>query len=146
MRRLVIGLVGIGSLVTVLAGLAVAQSSKPDATLNLSGGSVAAGIGYSWGNGTLSYNGKTYPVKVEGLSVGAAGVTRVTAKAEVFNLAKIEDFAGNYAAIGIGATVGGGAGAAVLRNQHGVEIALLSTTQGANLSVGFEGVRATLVN
>jgi hypothetical protein len=66
MRRLVIGLVGVGSLVAVLAGLAVAEGRKPDATLNLSGGSVAAGIGFSWANGTLSYNGQTYPVKVEG--------------------------------------------------------------------------------
>ncbi len=146
MRRLVIGLVGVGSLVAVLAGLAVAQSSKPDATLNLSGGSVAAGIGFSWGNGTLSYKGKTYPVKSEGLSVGAVGVTRATAKADVFNLAKIEDFSGNYAAVGIGATVGGGAGATVLRNQHGVEIALLSTTQGASVSVGLEGIRLALVD
>jgi hypothetical protein len=81
MRRLVIGLVGVGSLVAVPAGLAVAQGSKPDATLNLSGGSVAAGIGFSWGNGTLSHKGKRYPVKVEGLSVGEVGVTRATAKA-----------------------------------------------------------------
>src|SRR2546428_458023 len=136
--------------VTILDGQAGAATarvrSNPDATLNLSGGSVAGGIGYSWGNGTLSYNGKTYPVKIEGLSVGAAGVTRVTAKADVFNLARIEDFAGNYAAVGIGATVGGGGGATVLRNQHGVEIALLSTTQGASVMVGVEGIRLTLVN
>jgi len=124
----------------------VAQGSKPDATLNLSGGWVAAGIGYSWGNGTLSYNGKTYPVRIEGLSVGAVGVTFATAKADVFNLAKIEDFAGNYAAVGVGATVGGGGGATVLRNQHGVEIALLSTTQGASVMVGVEGMRLTLMN
>ena len=32
MRRLVIGLVGVVSLVAVLAGVAVAESSKPDAT------------------------------------------------------------------------------------------------------------------
>jgi hypothetical protein len=64
--------------------LAEAQSSKPDAPLNFSGGPVAAGIGVSWGNGTLSYNGNTHPVRIEGLSVGAAGVTRATAKANVF--------------------------------------------------------------
>jgi len=78
--------------------------------------------------------------------VGAAGVTRVTAKADVFNLARIEDFAGNYAAVGIGATVGGGGGATLLRNQHGVGIELLSTTQGASVMVGVEGIRLTLVN
>src|SRR5437879_11513001 len=145
-RRLMIGLVGIGSLVAVLAGLAVAQSSKPDATLIFSSGSVAAGIGFSWGNGTLSYNGKTYPVRIEGLSVGAAGVTRATAKANVFNLAKVEDFSGNYAAVSVGATVGGGGGATLLRNQHGVGIELLSTTQGAGVMVGVEEIPLTLVN
>src|SRR2546427_9423304 len=102
MRRLVIGLVGIGSLVAVLAGLAVAQSSKPDATLNFSSGSVAAGVGFSWGHGAVSYNGKTYPVRIEGLSVGAAGGTRATAQANVCNLAKGEDFSGNYAAGRVG--------------------------------------------
>ena len=61
-RRLVIGLVGLGSLVAVLAGVVGAQGTKPDATLNLSGGSAAARIGFSWGNGTLSYKGKTYPL------------------------------------------------------------------------------------
>jgi len=33
-----------------------------------------------------------------------------------------------------------------LRNQHGVEIALLSTTQGASVMVGVEGIRLTLAN
>jgi len=73
MRRLMIGLVGVGSLVAVLAGLAVAQSRKPDATLSFSGGSVAAGIGVSWGNGTLSYNGNTYAVRIEACPWGRRG-------------------------------------------------------------------------
>jgi hypothetical protein len=38
-----------------------------------------AGVGFSWGNGVLTYKGKTYPVQVEGLSVGEMGVTRATA-------------------------------------------------------------------
>jgi len=62
------------------------------------------------------------------------------------DLAEIENFSGKYAAVGSGATVGGGAGATVLRNQHGIEIALLSTTQSASVGVGFEGIRLTLVN
>src|SRR5262245_29428398 len=31
------------------------EEKKPDATLRLHGGSIAAGIGFSWGSGTLSY-------------------------------------------------------------------------------------------
>ena len=37
-----------------------AQEARPDATLQLSGGSVAAGIGWSWGSGTLTYKGKNF--------------------------------------------------------------------------------------
>lgn len=144
MRRLVIGVVAVGSLIAALAGLAVAQSAN--ATLTLSDGSVAAGIGFSWGKGTLSYGGKTYPVKVEGLSVGEVGVTRATAKGEVSNLAKLEDFSGNYVAVGAGATAAGGAGATVMRNQNGVVIELTSTTQGASLRLGVEGLRLTLAH
>jgi len=146
MRRLVIGGVAVVSLVAVLAGLAVAQGKEAAATLTLSEGSVAAGIGFSWGKGTLSYGGKTYPVKVQGLSVGEVGVTRATAKGDVSNLAKLEDFSGNYVAVGAGATAAGGAGVTVMRNQNGVVIEMTSTTQGASLRLGAEGLRLTLVD
>ena len=109
MRRVVIGLVAVGSLVSLLVGLALAQAKKPDATLTLSEGTVAVGIGFSWGKGTLDYKGKKYPVKVEGLSVGEVGVNRATAVGNVYTLTKLADFDGNYVAAGAGATIGGGA-------------------------------------
>jgi hypothetical protein len=144
MRHVMTRLVAVVSLVVVVAGLAVAQPRNPDATLTLSEGSVAAGVGFSWGNGVLTYKGKTYPVQVEGLSVGELGVSRATAKGEVSHLGKLADFAGNYTAVGAGATAGGGAGTTVMRNQNGVVIELQSTTQGASLRLGAEGVRLTL--
>lgn len=144
MRRLVIGAVAVGSLVAALAGLAIAQGKSADATLTLSDGSVAAGIGFSWGKGTLTYAGKTYPVKVEGLSVGEIGVRRATAKGVVSNLARLDDFSGNYVAVGAEATAAGGAGVTVMRNQNGVIVEMTSTTQGASLKLGAEGIRLTL--
>jgi hypothetical protein len=144
MRRLVISLVAVGSLVAVLAGLVGAQEKKPDATLTLSEGSVAVGIGFSWGKGQLSYKGKTYPVKVDGLTVGEVGISRATATGNVFNLKKLEDFPGNYAAAAAGATIGGGAGVTTMRNQNGVVIEMKSTTQGASLKLGAEGLRLSL--
>ena len=144
MRRLVIEVVAVGSLVAALAGLAAAQGKEAKATLALSEGSVAAGIGFSWGKGALSYGGKTYSVKVQGLSVGEVGVTRATAKGDVSNLAKLEDFSGNYVAVGAGATAAGGAGVTVMRNQNGVIVEMTSTTQGASLKLGAEGIRLTL--
>jgi len=144
MRHVLIGMVAVGSLVAVLSGLAGAQGKKPDATLTLSEGSVAAGIGFSWGKGTLTYAGKTYPVKVEGLSVGEVGITRATATANVFNLKRLEDFAGNYAAAGAEATIAGGAGVTAMKNQNGVVIEMKSTTQGASLKLAAEGLKLSL--
>ncbi len=145
MRRGVIGLVMVGSLIGLLAGLALAQAKKPDATLALSEGSVGIGIGFSWGKGTLTYRGKTYAVKVEGLSVGEVGLDRATAVGNVFNLKKLDAFSGNYTAAGAGGTLGGGAGATAMRNQNGVVIELTSTTQGASLKLAAEGLRLTLM-
>jgi len=145
MRRVVIGLVAIGSLVSLLVGLAAAQAQKPDATIELSEGSVAIGIGFSWGKGTLSFKGKTYPVKVEGLSVGEVGVNRATAVGNVYKLTKLADFDGNYVAGGAEVTVAGGAGVTAMKNQNGVVIELKSTTQGASLKLAAEGLKLKVV-
>jgi hypothetical protein len=141
---MLIGLVAVGAVVSLQAGSVLAQAKKPDATVTLTEGSVAVGIGFSWGKGTLLYQGKTYPIKVEGLSVGELGVQRATARGDVFKLTKLADFNGNYAAAGAGATVAGGAGVTVMRNQNGVEIALTSTTQGASLKLAAEGLRLSI--
>jgi len=145
MHRFVIAVFAIASLVATSAGLAAAQGGK-NGTLTLSNGSVAVGIGVHWGKGTLSYGGKTYPVKVEELSVGEVGVTRATVRGEVSNLEKLEDFSGNYMALAAGAAAAGGAGATVMRNQNGVVVELTSTTQGAGLLLGAEGIRLTLAD
>jgi hypothetical protein len=142
MRRWVIGVVVLGSLVATLAGLAAAQGDT--GTLKLADGSVALGVGFSWGKGTLTYHGRTYPIKVEGLSVGEVGVTRATAVGTVSHLEKLSDFSGTYVAVGAGATAGGGADVAMMRNQHGVVVELTSTTQGAGLKFGTDGIRMTL--
>jgi hypothetical protein len=125
-----------------LAGAQEPQKEKapPDATLKFEGKSVAAGVGFSWGKGTLTYKGKDYPVSVSGLTVGAVGVTSVTASGNVWHLSKLEDFDGNYTGTGVGATVGGGSSVIALRNSNGVGIELISTTKGASLAVATGGV------
>jgi hypothetical protein len=126
------------------ASPALSQDKAPSGTVQLHQGTVAAGIGYSWGGGTLNYRGKSHALKIKGLSIGQAGVAKVEASGNVFNLAKLEDFNGNYTAAGVEATVAGGAGATALRNQNGVVIHLTSTTRGLNFKVAAEGVQITL--
>ena len=73
-----------------------AQEKQPDATLTLTEGQVAAGIGWSWGKGVLTYKGKEYPFKVKGLSVVDIGITKASASGKVFRLEKLENFNGTY--------------------------------------------------
>jgi hypothetical protein len=143
MRRGLISVATIGSLL-VLISWVLAQEKRPSGTLRLSEGSVAVGIGFSWGHGLLTYEGKEYPFSVQGLSVADVGISSATATGMVYNLTKLADFNGNYTAIAAGAAVGGGAGASTMRNQNGVVIDLLGTTEGVKFNLGVDGVRLAL--
>jgi Cu/Ag efflux protein CusF len=133
--------------IAMLSLLSAARAEdRPDATLQLSGGSVAVGVGYSWASGTLTYKGKKYEVGVNGLSVGDVGVTKAEASGSVYHLAKLSDFDGNYTAAGAGATVAGGASASIMKNQNGVEIRLVSTNQGLKFTFAASGVAMKIKN
>jgi hypothetical protein len=116
---------------------------KPDATLQLSGGSFAVGIGFSWGKGTLTYKGKDYPVSVNGLSLGKVGITGASASGEVYNLKKLQDFNGHYHAGGAGrrgVTLASGQKATAMTNQAGVTVLLSSTQRGVDVNLSGGGV------
>jgi len=139
MHRNVIGLM-VAACVAFASTTAIAKE-KPSATLRLSGKSVSAGVGWSWGHGTLSYKGKSYRFKVDGLEVGAVGASSISATGNVYHLKKIGDFSGTYAAAAAGATAGGGADASAMRNQNGVVIHLKATTRGVELKAGVDGIK-----
>ena len=122
---------------------AATHQSTPDAILRLKGGSFAAGIGFSWGSGTLTYKGKDYPVKVNGLSVGKVGITSSSAYGEIFNLKHLQDFNGHYnvgAAGTRGVTLGGGKSGTLMTNQADVIIRVSSTQKGVNVNATGGGV------
>jgi hypothetical protein len=113
---------------------------QPDATIDLSEGSVGIGVGYSWGKGTLHYQGQSIPVTVKGLGVGKVGASKVSASGEVYHLTSLADFDGNYTAAAAGATLGGGGAVTAMQNQNGVVIKMRSTTQGVDLNLSVDGV------
>jgi hypothetical protein len=131
--------------VAVMTGFtqAASQHSGPDATLRLSGGSFALGIGFRWGSGTLTYKGKNYPVKVNGLSIGKVGMTGVSAIGEVFNLKHLQDFNGHYnvGAEGTrGVTIAKGKAGTLMTNQAGVIVRLAATQTGLDVNATGGGV------
>jgi hypothetical protein len=122
---------------------AATHQSNPDATLRLSGGSFALGVGFSWGSGTLAYKGKNYPVKVNGLSVGKVGMTDTSAYGEIFNLKHLQDFNGHYsfgAAGTRGVTIAKGKAGTLMSNQAGVIVRLSTTQKGVNVNATGGGV------
>ena len=145
MKRFSVMVVVLG-MVATLAGLALAAEKEktPDATLKLSEGQVALGIGWSWGKGVLTLKGKDHPFKVGGLSVLDVGITKAEAEGTVYNLKKLEDFNGTYMSAAAEATLGVGAGATAMKNEKGVVIHLHPKTKGVNLKLAGEGVKFTL--
>jgi len=122
----------------------VAQDAQPDATLTLKGGSVAAGIGYTWGHGELGYHDSSQRFSIKGVSVVDVGATNFSASGYVYNLKKLQDFSGNYVAAGAGITVAGGGTALYLKNEHGVIVKLISTDVGLKFTLSAEGVHVAL--
>jgi hypothetical protein len=151
-----IGRIGLVALLAValLAGGAEAKAKRrasrassgdrPDATLTLESKSVAVGVGWSWGHGTLRYRGRSYPFKIDGLSVNAVGVSESDATGYVYSLKNLNDFEGTYTAIEAAGTLGGGKGIASMKNGNGVRITLHSTRQGVEAKAAPEGVKITL--
>jgi hypothetical protein len=139
-KKIVILLLALGVMTGFTRATTKHEHAKPDATLRLKGGSFAAGIGFSWGSGTLTYQGKDYPVSVNGLSLGKVGISGMSALGEVYNLKKLEDFDGHYNAGGAGMTIAGGRNAVAMTNQNGVKVLVASTTRGVDVTLAGGGV------
>jgi hypothetical protein len=124
----------------------VGAADAPDSsgTVRISSSAVAAGIGITWGDGTLSYQGRTYTFSVNGLSVVDLGISTVTATGEVSNLNKVEDFSGNYAAGEAGIALAGGQSDVIMKNENGVVLRLYGTQQGVRLTLAAQGVSLKL--
>jgi hypothetical protein len=144
MKRRLISVALAGVMVMLTASALADDDKKPDGTVRISEGSVAVGIGWSWGRGDLNFGGKTYHFKIEGLSVAELGMTKAEATGSVYNLKKISDFDGIYAAASAGGTAGSGAGVSSLRNPNGVVINLKSETKGASIKVAASGLKITI--
>jgi hypothetical protein len=152
MRRFTIAMVS-SIFIGALAGCSSEQPAAPNTAANpaanegavtFSGGAVAVGVGYQWGNGTLTFQGRQYAFRMTGLSVVDVGVTRVTGTGTVRNLRNVADFSGNYVAGTAGAAVAGGGSVTALRNQNGVVIDSIATAQGARITLAPQGVNITL--
>ncbi len=119
-------------------------SGPPSGTVTISAKGAAVGIGYTWGDGSLHYGRRTYRFSVSGISIADVGFSTVRGTGRVYNLHRLQDFSGTYAAATGEATVGSGLSGQILRNANGVQIRVDNVTSGARLQGSADGIKLTL--
>lgn len=137
--RILLALVLVVLLVTAVSPGGAEQPLPPVGTVSLEITDVAAGLGVSWGHGTLRFKKKRYAFRVKGLSVLDVGYAKVSARGKVYNLHRVSDFAGTYFAVGAGISLAGGMSGTTMRNQQGVIINLTAVQQGVQFNIGPQG-------
>jgi len=128
----------------LLAAVSAGAQETPAGKVAIESKSVAVGIGVTWGDGKLTYQGQDHAFTVNGLSVVDVGVSKVSTTGNVYHLKKLSDFAGNYAAAEAGAALGTGKSAVAMRNQNGVVMELTSTKTGIQFTLAPKGVEVKL--
>ncbi len=96
--------------------------AAPDATIIFRGRTASIGVGFSWGASTLEFQGKTYPVRVDGFVLGALGTATIDGSGEVYGLRQVEDLSGDYTALSTDLGIVRGPAQLVMRNNKGVRI------------------------
>lgn len=144
MKKITNSLLCFMAMVLVFTSSAMASDTTPSGTVTIESKSIALGVGVQWGDGVLTYEGKEYHFKVNGLSLIDIGVTSISAAGEVYHLNKIEDFTGTFMSAEAGIALGGGAGAVGMKNQNGVIMRLTSKKAGVKLKLAPEGIKVQM--
>lgn len=132
------------SVAGVPAAYAADAMGAPTAKITLTAKSADIGLGYTWGEGKLTYGGKTHAFSITGGTIAAVGFSKIEGTGTVYNLHRLKDFSGTYVAAHGEATLGQGLGGAVLENRNGVRIKIETISQGARLAGSAQGLTLTL--
>jgi lipid-binding SYLF domain-containing protein len=102
-------------------------------------------VGGSGGTGTLKVKGKSYPINIGGVSLGATiGVSKAELIGEVHNLKQPGDIEGVYTAVQAGVAVAGGGKVAELKNSKGVVLKVKGKEIGLELALDLSGMEIKL--
>jgi hypothetical protein len=126
----------------VLAGVATTSAALADtARINFNIYKAGFIVGVSGGKGAVTFHGRTYPIKIGGVSLGATiGASKAQMVGTAFNVHHVSDIAGTYAAAGGGVAVAGGAKVAQLQNSNGVVLKVKGKQIGLEFSIDLSGM------
>ena len=138
--RIYLALLAAAIMAAALSPSAFADSGTVRLTISKAGFIVGVG----GGSGTLIFHGKSYPLKVGGLSVGTIGAAQAQLVGHARNLHNPEDIAGAYSAVTASVAVAGGGKVATLQNAKGVILELRGKQVGFELSAALSGLEISL--
>lgn len=136
MRRKIAALVLFCVFATAFPAPAAQQPLYPAAQITFEGSLVGIGATFSWGRGWLTFQGKSYPIKVEGLGIVGVGLSQVRARGQVYNLKKPRDITGTYMEAGAGIALVGGVKGFLAKNERGIVIDLVAEQKGVSFNLG----------
>ena len=135
----------------ILAGALIMVAASTESRAQTGSGTVRiqivkAGfiVGVGGGKGTLTFNGKSYPLSIGGVSVGTIGVATVNLAGTARNLRTAADIAGTYGAASTSVAIVGGAKVATLKNEKGVVLEVRGVQLGLEASLSLSGMTIAL--
>lgn len=106
--------------------------------------SVGFIVGIGGGSGVLNFRGKTYRLRLSGVSAGTIGAAGMDLAGTASNLRTAADIAGTYSAASAGLAVAGGAKVVTLQNANGVVLTLQGREVGFQANLSVSGVTISL--
>jgi hypothetical protein len=132
------------ALVAMLAA-GVSNARADGGTVRISFVKAGFVVGGAVGQGTLTFQGRTYRLTVGGLSYGFTfGGSQTYLHGRVSNIYRPSDIEGVYGAAGAGATVIRGPQAIVLTNQNGAVLELSGNQTGLMVNLDLSGIALSL--
>jgi len=124
--------------------VATLPSQADTGTVRFRVGSAGFIVGVGGGSGTLTFHGKTYPLRIGGVSLGMIGISSTDLAGRARNLRQASDIAGTYTAVGAGLAIAGGAATARLQNANGVVLEVKGTKVGFSASIDLSGLTISM--
>jgi hypothetical protein len=134
---------GLVALLAVVGATSAAYADSGSVSIRI----IKAGfvVGGSAGSGSLTFQGRTYPLSIGGLSYGFTfGASETRFHGTVSNIRRASDVAGVYGQAGAGAAAIRGAQGVVLTNQKGAVLTLSGRQSGLIVSADLSGLVLSL--
>jgi hypothetical protein len=135
----------VGMFAAVAIGTFAFAAEKPSAKIQFEIYKAGVVVGVSGGSGTLTFEGKDYPLTIGGISLGATiGASKADFVGDVYNLSAAADIEGVFSGGKAGIAVAGGEKVAELKNAKDVLLKVSGKQIGLELTLDLNGMQISL--